>query len=126
MLSPFVQRVQSTIKKYRMLEDCDRVLVGVSGGADSTALALALVEFGYPIGIAHLNHGLRGADADRDEKFVVQFASQLGAPVFTRRITIKPDDGNIEAAGRAARSEFFRETATAQEYSKVALAHTRN
>jgi tRNA(Ile)-lysidine synthase len=109
-----------------MLEAGERVLMGVSGGADSVALTLALKELGYPIGIGHLNHGLRGPAADRDEAFVVNLASQLGAPVFTRRIQIRAKDGNIEAAGRAARARFFSETAREQGYSKVALAHTRN
>jgi len=109
-----------------MLAAAERVLVGVSGGADSVALTLALLELGYPVGLAHLNHGLRGDAADRDEAFVVDLASQLGAEVFTRRIKISKGDGNVEAAGRAARANFFRETAAAHGYSKVALAHTRN
>src|SRR5262249_9726119 len=123
MLSHFARQVQRTIQKYRMLESGDRALVGVSGGADSVSLALALTEIGYPIGIAHLNHGLRGADSDRDESFVVDLARGLGAPVFTQRAAIRSKAGNLEAAGRIARQEFFRATMAECGYTKLALAH---
>lgn len=115
-----------TIAKYRMLEAGDRVLVGVSGGADSVALLRILKELEYVVGVAHLNHGLRGADSDGDEQFVAELSSRLGVPFFTRRIAIQPTDGNIEAAGRVARKEFFRTVCNEHGFTKIAIAHTRD
>jgi tRNA(Ile)-lysidine synthase len=120
---PFAHRVQNTITKYGLLSAEDRVLAGVSGGADSIALALVLAEIGQPIALAHLNHGLRGAASDEDERFVVEFAGRLGVPVFTKRSDIRLAGGNLEAAGRQARKEFFESVMAEHGYRKLALAH---
>jgi len=109
-----------------MLEADDRVLVGVSGGADSVSLVLVLKVLGYKTGIGHLNHGLRGLDSDGDERFVSELASKLGVPFFSQRISIRPGDGNLEAAGRTARKEFFRSVCERDGFSKIAVAHTRD
>jgi len=123
--SELANRVAETVAKYRMLTPDDRVLVGVSGGADSVSLLLVLKELGYSLGIGHLNHCLRGAASDGDEQFVAELASRLGIPFFTRRTAIQPG-GNIEAAGRAARKEFFRSISQDHDFSKIAIAHTRD
>lgn len=103
----------------------DRVLAGVSGGADSVALLLALQELGCALAVAHLNHGLRGAESDEDEQFVKDLASRLQVPCFTRAIALSREGGNIEAAGRAARKEFFQSLIRQHGFTKVALAHNR-
>src|SRR5262245_42004593 len=77
-VNSLIGRVRETIAKHVMLTRRDRVLVGVSGGADSTALLLALRELGYEIGAAHLNHGLRGAQSDEDQRFVQELSRELG------------------------------------------------
>ena len=118
--------VSETIAKYRMLDIGDRTLIGVSGGADSTALALAMKELGYTFGIAHVNHGLRGTDSDADEKFVWELASRLRIPFFNHRIFIRPEDGNVEEAGRNARKEFFGSVCTRHGFNRIAVAHTRD
>jgi tRNA(Ile)-lysidine synthase len=102
----------------------DRILAGVSGGADSVCLALVLKELGYSLGIAHVNHGLRGAASDEDERFTAALAQHLGVPYFTRRVLLM--GGNIEAAGRDARRDFFLEVADQNGFRAIALAHTRN
>ena len=126
MLSGFAREVGSTIKKYGMLERADRVLVGVSGGADSVALLLALSELNYTVAVAHLNHSLRGADSDEDATFVEALANRLAVPHFTRRVAFSSDDGNIEASGRAARREFFNHILRESSFDKIALAHNQN
>ena len=64
--------VLSVIKKYNMLENCDRIVVGLSGGADSVCLLSVLnslkAEYGFSLIAAHINHGIRGAEAQRDEE----------------------------------------------------------
>ena len=106
-----------------MLDPQDRVLAGVSGGADSVCLLLALKELGYRLAVAHLNHGLRGAAADEDEVFTKTLSEMLGLEFFARRVSIS---GSIEAAGRQARREFFAELAHRYGFTKIALAHTRD
>jgi tRNA(Ile)-lysidine synthase len=124
--SDFIRFVSETISKYQMLSASDRVLVGVSGGADSVSLVLALKKLGYTLGIGHLNHGLRGVESDEDENFVSQLAAKLGVPFFTRCVKIRVEHGNIEAAGREARKQFFRSVSEGHGFTKVAIAHTRD
>ena len=124
--SDFASITAQAIAKYRMLGADDRVLIGVSGGADSVSLVLALKNLGYEIGIGHLNHGLRGLDSDGDERFVSELASKLGVPFYTQRVSIRPEDGNLEAAGRAARKQFFKSVCEREGFTKVAIAHTRD
>ena len=143
MLSNLVAQIRGTIQKHRMLTSRDRVLAGVSGGADSVCLAVVLKELGYDVAVAHVNHGLRGAESDKDEEFTKELAGTLGVPFFATKVALlgpspaasalrlsrRPLPGgeaNLEAAGREARRQFFIETARLRGYTKIALAHTRN
>ena len=117
-----------------MLTASDRVLAGVSGGADSVCLALVLRELGIEFGVAHLNHGLRGLESDGDEEFTKQLAEKLGVEFFAKRVSLlrpsadashRPLQGG-EAAGREARKSFFKELVNEHGFTKIALAHTRN
>src|SRR5262245_56334565 len=94
------------------------VLVGVSGGADSMALLDALIrlreqgEWTGVIHVAHVNHCLRGAEADADEQFVREWASLRGVSVVTTRVDVadraRETGQNLEAAARQVRYDFFR------------------
>ena len=143
MLSNLVAQIRGTIQKHQMLTSRDRVLTGVSGGADSVCLALVLKELGFDVAVAHVNHGLRGAESDTDEEFTKELAGTLGVPFFATKVALsgpapaasalwlsrRPLPGgeaNLEAAGREARRQFFIETARRRGYTKIALAHTRN
>ena len=109
-----------------MLAASDRVLAGVSGGADSVCLLLVLKELGYNVAVAHVNHGLRGAESGEDEEFTRQLAGRLGVKFFGKKVSLRAEEGNIEAAGRAARKEFFAELMREHGFTKIAVAHTRN
>ena len=122
----FEQKVATTIKQHEMADPRDRVLVAVSGGADSVCLARVLETLGYCLGVAHVNHGLRGADSDADERFVERFAARRGLPFFLKRIRSGELAGNQEAAAREARRSFFRETLGREGFRRVALAHSRD
>jgi tRNA(Ile)-lysidine synthase len=124
-MSQFVQSVAEAVSRHRMLSDGDRILAGVSGGADSVALLLAMQELGLRVAVAHLNHGLRGTAADEDEKFVEELAGRLGLQCFSRRVAVGEQLGNIEAQGRKARKEFFQFLVRQQGFTKIALAHNR-
>jgi tRNA(Ile)-lysidine synthase len=116
--------VQQTLRQHKMLEPDDRVVVGLSGGADSVCLLLVLRELGVEVAAAHVNHGLRGAAADEDETFSRQLADRLGIRFFSKKVLLGP--GNVEARGREARHEFLAELMWQHGFTKVALAHTRN
>jgi len=117
-------QVRETIHKHHMLVPHDRVLAGVSGGADSVCMAIVLEELGYEVAVAHVNHGLRGPASDEDESFAATFAQRLGLKYFSRRVILS--GGNIEAAGRDARKQFFSELMVQHGFTKLAVAHTRN
>jgi tRNA(Ile)-lysidine synthase len=107
-----------------MLLPGDRVLAGVSGGADSVCLLLVLKELDYEVSVAHLNHGFRGAESDEDEEFTRRLAGRLGVPFYSKRVSLmKP---SLEAAGREKRKEFFSELMLEHGFTKIALAHTRD
>jgi tRNA(Ile)-lysidine synthase len=117
-------QVRETIHKHHMLVPYDRVLAGVSGGADSVCMAVVLRELGYEVVIGHVNHRLRGPASDEDEAFTATFAERLGLKYFSRRTILSA--GNIEAAGRDARKQFFSELMAQHGFTKLAVAHTRN
>ena len=76
-----LRTVEQTIRAYRMLQPGDAVLVAVSGGADSVALVHILLSLAathsFRVAIAHLNHGLRKKESDRDAEFVAALAKNL-------------------------------------------------
>lgn len=86
-------------------------IVGFSGGADSVSLVQLLWEKGVPILAAHLNHGLRGAESDRDEEFVRSFCRERDIPLEVRRENIaalaRERSVGLEECGRAERYAFF-------------------
>jgi len=88
MLSNLVAQIRGTIQKHRMLTSRDRVLAGVSGGADSVCLALVLKELGLDVAVAHVNHGLRGAESDTDEEFTKELAGTLEVPFFGTKVAL--------------------------------------
>ncbi|MBR5410772.1 MAG: tRNA lysidine(34) synthetase TilS [Clostridia bacterium] len=112
------------------MQSGDKVAVGVSGGADSVCLLHLLVTYRDELGIeviaAHLNHGLRGEDADRDEAFVRSFCDSLGVPLFVERADVaflaKEKGLGVEECGREARYAFFRSLGA----DKIATAHHLN
>lgn len=104
------------------------VLAGVSGGADSMALMLLLLEKrkrgDVQLAAVHVNHGLRGEASDGDEAFVRVFCEAHGVPLYTYRLT--PPDNPGEAWARAARYDAFAEAMKASGADCLCLAHHRD
>jgi tRNA(Ile)-lysidine synthase len=113
-----------------------RLAVGVSGGADSVALLTALhsraAELGLILHVAHLHHGLRGAEADADLEFVRELSERLRLPFHCERVDIaaaaaclpgKPAE-TIEEAARRLRYQWFRDLMASGAIDAVATAHT--
>ena len=105
-----------------------RVLVAASGGADSTALALALKTLGCGIALAHVHHGIRGKSADADARFVRALAKKLGAPFFLGTFDVpaeaKRRGESLEMAARRVRRDFLAATARREKIRWVATGHT--
>jgi tRNA(Ile)-lysidine synthase len=98
------------------------VVVGVSGGLDSTVLLDALVRAGVPVVGVHVHHGLRGADADADAAHAEALCAARGVPFVLRRAE-HPPESNRQAWGRALRYRVFVETARAHGAAWAATAH---
>lgn len=111
------------------LPEDGRVVVGLSGGADSCALAHWLVRTLGPerLLLAHVNHGLRGAEAERDEAFCREFAKRLGVTLQVYRADVSgraaQTGESIEESGRALRYAFFGSLAPADN-DRILTAHT--
>ncbi len=129
-----IQKVYDTIAKYGMIKKGDRVLVGLSGGADSVFLTLALLELksilDFEIYAVHLNHGIRGDEAQRDENFVKDLCRNKNIPLFSEHKDIpsiaKEKKISEETAGRNERYKLFISLCSIHNFSKIAVAHNAN
>jgi tRNA(Ile)-lysidine synthase len=107
------------------------VIVGVSGGCDSAVLLDLLQRAGFgKLVVAHLHHGLRGKEADRDEKFVCGLAEVGGAKIVSARVKTATralrSKESIEEAARKLRRAFFARAAKRHKAKTVFLAHQAN
>jgi tRNA(Ile)-lysidine synthase len=126
-----LKKVQDTLTNYRMLQAGDRVLVALSGGPDSVALCHVLHElrqtYSVELVTAHVHHGLRGSEADRDASFVQDLARQLGLPVVVQRVNVrswqKEHGGSLQMAARALRYQCLHQIMANEGASKLALGH---
>lgn len=124
-------KARETVEEYAMLPEGASVVAALSGGADSTALLYFLCslreEKKLKVAAAHLNHGLRGAEALRDERACAALCKRLGVPFYLKRADVaaeaKARGESIEQAGRRVRYAFLEETA-AELGARLATAHT--
>ncbi|GBC63791.1 tRNA lysidine(34) synthetase TilS [Desulfonema ishimotonii] len=125
------EAVSRTLGTYDMVRRGDAVLIGLSGGPDSVALAHILSELApglsLRLGVAHLHHGLRGKEADRDAEFAEALGRQLGLPVHLEKKDVRnyrqQHRLSTEEAARQVRYDFFERVCRAGGYDKVALGH---
>lgn len=123
--------VLKTVKRYNMLQPGDGVVVGVSGGVDSTALLHVLwrlqKEWELRLHIAHLNHGIRGEEAAEDARFVEALGHKLGIPVTIQTLDIPSWAREAvlteEEAGRIARYDLYERIANQVKAERIAVGH---
>jgi tRNA(Ile)-lysidine synthase len=123
--------VRRTVERYSMIERGDRVVVAVSGGADSMALLFALhalsADLRCALAVAHLDHGLR-ASSTADARFVEEQAASLGLPMMSERCDVRAEAAarrqGIEEAARGVRRAFLTRVAAEWGASRIALGHT--
>lgn len=126
------QKVLAAMRREGMLEDGGRVLAALSGGADSMALLHALLRLapahGWQVAAAHVHHGLRGEEADRDEAFVRHWCEERGIPLFVHHADVAAEAAasgeGLEEAGRRIRYAFLEEVRQREGFDRIATAHT--
>ncbi len=129
-----LQKVEQTLSHQNLFSKGDSVLAGVSGGPDSVALLHILVQLApkweIAIGIAHLNHCLRGAESDRDADFVAELAARLSLPYYSEAINVRNNPAfrklSLETAARQVRYDFFDRISRQNGYHKIATGHHRD
>jgi tRNA(Ile)-lysidine synthase len=131
-MKSLLSRVRDAIERRSLLRAGERVAVAVSGGADSVALLLLLLDLrkqlGVVVSVAHFNHKLRDKDSDKDERFVAKLAAKCGLAFHLGQLDVgaraKRDKANLEDTARRARYEFFEGLAGSGHLDEVAVAHT--
>ena len=122
--------VQRFIEEKDLFNLQDKVLVALSGGADSVALLRILLSLGYTCECAHCNFHLRGLESDRDESFVRQLCEEHSIPLhvthFDTSAYAKEHHLSIEMAARELRYEWFEHIRKEIEASVIAVAHHRD
>jgi len=133
-------RISKTIKEYRLIDKGDRLLLGLSGGPDSLCLLHVLASLreglGFELRALHLNHLMRGEDAEADVAFLEKECADLGVPLSVVRCDVykKAEEENTspEEAGRTARHEALQAEADRLRSDgsglpvKIVFAHNRN
>ena len=127
------EEVLKTIKTYNLIEENDKIVIGVSGGPDSICLLHVLYslkeKIGFDIVVAHVNHMLREV-ADMETEYVQKFCKNLKIECFVKKADIsdlaKTQKKGTEEVGREVRYSFFDEVAKKTGANKIATAHNSN
>jgi len=129
------EKVLEIIKKYNLIENGDKIVIGVSGGPDSITLLNVLLEIkneniiNFDMVVCHINHMIR-EEAVQDEEYVLEFCKKYNIECFVKKIDeenkAKEEKLGTEEAGRIARYEFFNEILEKTGSNKIATAHTAN
>lgn len=129
-----LQKIKNYIKQNELLVKGDRIAVGVSGGADSICLLhvlfLLMKEYSLKLMAVHINHGIRGEEAARDEQFVARFCTERGIEFRSFYYDVKKlalEEGlSVEEAGRKVRYSAFSKICSEHQCNKLAIAHNKN
>lgn len=124
-----IKKIKSFMEEHHMVMPGERVLLGLSGGADSVCLCLVLVELSkeldFTLEVIHVEHGIRGAESRRDAAFVQALCGRLGLLFHEKDVDVpsyaKENHLGEEEAARILRYEAFTEVSDAD--TKIALAH---
>jgi len=128
------KKVMATVTEYSMLEKGDHVIIGLSGGADSCALLSVLCAlkgtFCLKLTAVHINHCLRGEEADEDEAFAKKLCEEMEVEFISERHDVdayaKENGMGSEEAGRMIRYAVFERIKKEKDASKIAVAHNLN
>ena len=130
-------KVLETIQKYKLIENNDKIVLGVSGGPDSIAMLNILndiknddnINLNFSIVVAHINHLIR-EEAKQDEEYVKEFCKERNIEFYSKSIDVQKiantNKIGTEEAGRNVRYEFFDEVLIKTNSNKIAIAHNKN
>ncbi len=125
-----LNKVSKYIDDYNLFESNQKLIVGLSGGADSMALIVILIELGYNCIAAHCNFHLRGQESDDDATFVSQWCREkdikLATIDFDTHQYAHEKKISIEMAARELRYEWFEQVRTEHQADYIAVAHHEN
>ena len=128
LCSMFKYNVQKYIEENHLIQPKDKVLVALSGGADSVALFRVLLSLGYSLECAHCNFHLRGEESDRDETFVRLLCDKYSIPLhvvhFDTEAYAKEKHLSIEMAARELRYDWFEKMRISDEKRKEIFSNT--
>lgn len=128
------EKVLSTINKHNLIEAGDKIVIGISGGPDSVCLLHILSRLKDKLNIelyaAHLNHQIRGIEAQKDALYVSEICDELGITYFLKSIDVpkycKDNSLSIEEGARKLRYEMFDEIKQRTKSNKIAIGHNLN
>ena len=136
MIDELEKKIAAFINAEYLFSSGEKVLVAVSGGADSVALTFALRnlkqagKLDIDLVIGHVNHNLRGNSADKDEQFVLDIADDLNLPAHSRSVETKPyasaNTLSIETAARVLRMQALTEIANNCNCTAIVTAHHKD
>ena len=130
MIDGFSNKISEFISSNALLEDGAHVIVGLSGGADSTALLMVLLRLGYKCTAVHCNFHLRGAESDRDQQFVTDLCRKQGVELkvcsYDTRSYAKQNGISIEMAARELRYADFDRIMKDTGACAICIAHHRD
>ena len=125
-----LRRVKNFIEQHQLLSPADKVIVGLSGGADSVALLDLLLRLNYNCLAVHCNFHLRAEESVRDEQFVRQLCDQLQVPLIVHNFQTadyaKQNHISLEMAARDLRYNLFQQLLEENHCSAIAVAHHQN
>lgn len=125
-----VDKVKKYITENSLVSKDETILVGFSGGADSMCLLHILKTLSYKVSAIHINHGIRGIEAERDQKAAEEFCKYLSIPFYLAKTNIpeiaKREGVSEETAGRNERYRFFNDFSVKYNIDKIATAHNKN
>ncbi len=123
-------RFLENIKKNNLFSKEDKLIVAISGGADSVALAILLNECNFPIIFAHCNFHLRDEESDEDEYFVKKLAKELEVEYFVESFETekfaKQNKISIQMAARQIRYSWLEKIRTETNFKYIAVAHHKD
>ena len=117
------EHIKDIINKYGL--NTKKLIIAVSGGPDSVALLNLLKKQGLDLHVAHLNHGLRDAESDKDAEFVKNIAESLGLPYTIEKREV-PEKGSLQQQAREVRYNFFKDVAKDKQTNIVVLAQHKD
>ncbi len=127
-MSAFLKNIQNFSSRNKLWEPGNSIIIGVSGGPDSTCLLQVLASIGakyqWKLRIAHVNYRLRGKESDADEAFVRKLSEKYSIPLSVTHPNVSKRTANLEEKLRDIRYRFFESLRKRHRFHFIAVGHT--